>query len=79
MINEHKNNIESVIKLRVQWKSLSDEIKKKREQQKVSKKEKVASTIKTVLNYFFAGKYSLDKENFRLIFDKNKFKVFFTF
>jgi wobble nucleotide-excising tRNase len=71
LIDEHKNNIESVIKLRGQWKSLDDEIKKKREQQKVSKKEKVASTIKTVLNYFFAEKYSLDKENFRLIFDKN--------
>jgi wobble nucleotide-excising tRNase len=71
LIDEHKNNIESVIKLRGQWKSLNDEIKKKREQQKVSKKEKVASTIKTVLNYFFAEKYSLDKENFRLIFDKN--------
>jgi wobble nucleotide-excising tRNase len=71
LIDEHKNNIESVIKLRAQWKSLNDEIKKKREQQKVSKKEKVASTIKTVLNYFFAEKYTLDEENFRLIFDKN--------
>ena len=71
LIDEHKTNIESVVKLRGQWKALNDEIKKKREQQKVSKKEKVASTIKTVLNYFFAEKYSLDEENFRLIFDKN--------
>ncbi|RYM35538.1 hypothetical protein ERX46_00695 [Brumimicrobium glaciale] len=71
LIDEHKTNIESVAKLRGQWKTLNDDIKKKREQQKVSKKEKVASTIKTVLNYFFAEKYSLDEENFRLIFDKN--------
>lgn len=71
LIDEHKNSIQSVIKLRAQRKSLNDEIKKKREQQKVSKKEKVASTIKTVLNYFFAEKYTLDEENFRLIFDKN--------
>jgi wobble nucleotide-excising tRNase len=71
LIDEHKTNIESVVKSRGQWKVLSDEIKKKREQQKVSKKEKVASTIKTVLNYFFAEKYSLDEDNFRLIFDKN--------
>ena len=71
LIDEHKTNIESVVKLRGQWKVLSDEIKKKREQQKVSKKGKIASTIKTVLNYFFAEKYSLDEDNFRLIFDKN--------
>ncbi|WP_197026373.1 AAA family ATPase [Polaribacter sp. Hel_I_88] len=71
LIDEHKSSIESVIKLRAQWKSLYNEIKKKREQQKISKKEKVSATIKTVLNYFFAEKYTLDDENFRLIFDKN--------
>ncbi|MCD8439083.1 AAA family ATPase [Tenacibaculum finnmarkense] len=71
LIDEHKNNIESVIKLRDKWKYLNDEITKKREQQKVSKKEKVASTIKIVLNHFFAEKYTLDEENFRLIFHKN--------
>ncbi|MEO8240636.1 MAG: AAA family ATPase [Flavobacterium sp.] len=71
LIEEHKTNIKSVLKLRNDWKTLNDDIKKKKEQQKVSKREKVASTIKTVLNYFFDEKYTLDTETFRLIFNKN--------
>lgn len=71
LVDEHKTNIKSVFKLRNDWKILNDEIKKKKEQQKVSKRDKVASTIKTVLNYFFDEKYTLDEETFRLIFNKN--------
>jgi len=52
LVEEHKTNIKSVLKLRNDWKTLNDDIKKKKEQQKVSKRDKVASTIKTVLNYF---------------------------
>jgi wobble nucleotide-excising tRNase len=71
LMNEHKTNIKSVVKLRNDWLKLNDEIKKKKEQQKVSKRDKVASTIKIVLNYFFNEKYSLDEETFRIIFNKN--------
>jgi len=71
LVNEHRTNIKSVFKLRADGKALNDEIKKLKEQQKVSKRSKVASTIKTVLNYFFADKYTLDEETFRLIFNKN--------
>lgn len=69
--DQHKANIMSVIGLRKQWKKLNDEIQTKKEQQKVSKKTKVASTIKSVLSYFFSNKYTLDEESFRLIFYQN--------
>jgi wobble nucleotide-excising tRNase len=71
LVDLHKNNIKTVIKLRNDWKQLNEEINKKKEQQKVSKRVKVAETIKKVLNYFFADKYSLDEDTFRLVFEKN--------
>ncbi len=57
--------------MRTNFRNLEAEIEKKKEQEKISKKEKVASTIKTVLNYFFADKYTLDEESFRLTFNAN--------
>lgn len=71
LIETHKTNIKNIFQLREKWKTLDTEIKKKKEQQKVSKKDKVASTIKAVLNYFFSDKYTLDEETFRLIFYEN--------
>jgi wobble nucleotide-excising tRNase len=71
LVDKHRVNIKNVLKLRENWVKLDAEIKKKREQQKVSKRDKVASTIKTVLNYFFADKYTLDAGTFRLIFNQN--------
>lgn len=71
LVDKHKTNIKNVFRLREAWKVLNDGIRKKREQQKVSKRTQVASTIKTVLNYFFSDKYTLDEETFRLIFYKN--------
>jgi wobble nucleotide-excising tRNase len=71
LIEKHDSNIRIVNKLRGDWSTLNDEIRKKKEQQKVSKREKVSETIKTVLNYFFAGKYTLDNETFRLVFNRN--------
>lgn len=68
LIETHKTNIKSIFKLTEKWKTLETEIKMKKEQQKVSKKDKVASTIKSVLNYFFSDKYTLDEETFRLVF-----------
>ncbi|WP_010663729.1 AAA family ATPase [Marinilabilia salmonicolor] len=70
LVETHKTNIKTISHLREQWKTLDLQIKKKKEQQKVSKREKVASTIKTVLNYFFSDKYTLDEETFRLVFYK---------
>lgn len=71
LLGKHETNIKTVFRLRESWKNLNNEIRKKKEQQKVSKKTKVASAIKTVLNYFFSDKYTLDEETFRLIFYKN--------
>lgn len=51
-----------------QIEDLALEIKKKQESVKVSKKKLVADTIKQVLDYFFSGKYSLDDNTFRLVF-----------
>jgi len=71
LVNTHKINFKNIIKLRNDYTTLNQEIRKKKEQQKISKKDKVAETIKTVLNYFFSDKYSLDSDSFRLIFKKN--------
>lgn len=71
LVETHRTNIKNVIQLREDWKTLNEEIKKKEEQHKSSKKDKVALTIKTVLNYFFSGKYKLDEETFRLVFNNN--------
>lgn len=71
LIDTHKTDIENILNLRKEYKKLKDEVIKKKEQQKVSKRKKVASTIKSVLNYFFSDKYSLDEDTFRLLFYKN--------
>jgi hypothetical protein len=71
LIDEHKTNIKSLEKLRKDFTELKAEIAKKKEQEKISKKKKVASTIKVVLNYFFSDKYTLDEESFRLTFNTN--------
>lgn len=71
LVETHRTNIKSIFQLREKRKVLDAEIKKKKEQQKVSKKDKVASTIKAVLNYFFSDKYTLDEETFRLVFYRN--------
>lgn len=71
LIAEHKTNIKSLEKLRTNFRNLKVEIEKKKEQEKISKKKRVASTIKTVLNYFFADKYTLDENSFRLTFNTN--------
>ena len=51
-----------------EYKKLDLTIKKKKEKEKVGKKEKVAETIRRVLDYFFAGKYTLNSDNFQLVF-----------
>lgn len=71
LVTTHRTNIKNVFQLREKWKTLNEEIKKKEEQHKASKKDKVASTIKIVLDYFFSGKYTFDEKTFRLVFNKN--------
>lgn len=71
LIQEHKTNIKSLEKLRADYAKLNTEIENKKEQEKVSKKRKVATTIKSVLNYFFVNKYTLDEDTFRLTFNDN--------
>jgi wobble nucleotide-excising tRNase len=51
-------------------KVLEESIGKKKEQNKINKREKVSKTIKSVLYNFFTDKYSLDEETFRLTFKK---------
>jgi wobble nucleotide-excising tRNase len=70
LIDTHSTNIKNIIKLRDDYKALKEEINKKKEAEKVSKKSIVATTIKTVLNYFFSDKYTLNEDSFRLIFNK---------
>lgn len=60
----------SLQSLREEYIKLKKEIQIKEESEKISKKKIVYETIKEVLNYFFAGKYSLEKDSFRLIFEK---------
>lgn len=71
LIETHKTKINNILESKEKAKLLDFEINKKKEQQKISKKEKVCSTIKMVLNYFFSDKYTLDEETFRLVFYKN--------
>lgn len=70
LVETYTINIKTIIRLRNEYQILKTEIAKKKEAEKVSKKSKVASTIKAVLNYFFSDKYTLDEENFRLVFNK---------
>lgn len=70
LVDTYTINIKTIIRLRNEYQILKTEISKKKEAEKVSKKTKVASTIKAILNYFFSDKYTLDEENFRLVFNK---------
>jgi len=66
--DENIDTVESMYTLSEEHKKLSQEIKFKKELEKVSKKEKVATAIKSILNYFFSDKYELDADTFRLKF-----------
>ncbi len=47
---------------------LRNSIREKEEQVKVSKRDKVYSTLTSFLNLFFDGKYTIDKESFQIRF-----------
>lgn len=55
-----------------EYTKLQADINKKRETEKTSKKEIVAETIRRVLDYFFVGKYTLNSDNFQLIFNSRE-------
>ncbi len=74
LIIKHKDDVESIKNVTRLIDELNQQITSKLQKQKVSKKIKVAKTIKAVLNYFFADKYSLDEDTFRLVFNKNILK-----
>jgi wobble nucleotide-excising tRNase len=61
-----KTNVDNLSLLTKELFELDIDIREKEEKQKVSKKKKVAETVKSVLKYFFGDKYSLDKDSFRL-------------
>lgn len=70
LLDETSKDLDTLFSLREEYKKLNIEIQKKEESEKISKKKRVYETIKKVLDYFFAGKYSLDEDSFRLIFEK---------
>ena len=70
LLDETSKDLDTLFSLREAYKKLNIEIQKKEESEKISKKKRVYETIKKVLDYFFAGKYSLDEDSFRLIFEK---------
>ncbi len=61
-----KSNVDNLNILNTDLLELDKDIREKEEKQKVSKKKKVAESVKNVLKYFFGNKYSLDKDSFRL-------------
>ena len=71
LIGKHSDDVSSIHQLKLKTEELKKSIKSKKEQHKANKRDKVSSTIKTVLNYFFSGKYSLDEGTFRLTFNDN--------
>lgn len=70
LLDETSKDLDTLFSLREAYKRLNIEIQEKEESEKISKKKRVYETIKKVLDYFFAGKYSLDEDSFRLIFEK---------
>ena len=62
-------NIDEIVALQKEVEELEEEISKKENQAKASKKEKVAEAFEDFLNVFFAGKYTFDEEKFCLKFD----------
>ena len=70
-LSEYYNkDILKLDELRGKYKELYMDISKRKEAEKISKKKKVYETIKSVLDYFFSGKYTLNEDDFHLIFNK---------
>ena len=61
-------NIDEIVELQNNISDLEAEMKEKENQSKALKKDKVIESFKSILDVFFAGKYTFDKENFCLRF-----------
>lgn len=71
LLEIHAKNIATIKSLNQDLSNLIESIRQKTERQKASKKDKVADTVKRILSSFFANKYTLHDETFRLVFKKN--------
>lgn len=63
-----KEQFKAIAVQKTELKTLGDEIVKKEEQARVSKKLKVFETLEFFLNRFFAGKYTVDENTFQIKF-----------
>jgi hypothetical protein len=63
-----KEQFEAISAQNAELEKLSNEIIKKEEQARVSKKRKVFETLEFFLNRFFAGKYTVDESTFQIKF-----------
>ena len=65
----YQKDICKLLKLRKEYQELDSDISKRKEAEKISKKDKVYETIKSVLDYFFSGKYTPKIRNYHSIHD----------
>jgi len=68
LANKYKSDFEKINTLKDEISGLETSIKKKKEANKINKRDKVLETIKEILDFFFSNKYSLDSDTFRLTF-----------
>ena len=72
LLDTHGTDIKRLFALKTKVDEIDADIQKKRETSKISRKKKVAATIRQVLDYFFSGKYTLEEDTFRLIFNSRQ-------
>ena len=66
--NELKDSFKSLNEKKKNLKDIQDEITRKEQQAKVSKRDKVYETLEFFLDRFFNGKYQIDKKSFQIKF-----------
>lgn len=71
---ESKSNIESIITISRELTELKNKIEQKESIERVSKKKKVATTIKHVLDMFFGGKYKFNEDTFCIYLESTQLK-----
>lgn len=72
LLDTYGQDIKKLFALKTKVNEIDAGIQKKRETSKKSRKKKVAVTIRQVLDYFFSGKYTLEEDTFRLIFNSRQ-------
>lgn len=66
--NELEDSFKSINEKKSKLKKILEEIDRKEQQAKVSKRDKVYETLEFFLNRFFNGKYQIDKDSFQIRF-----------